>query len=617
MELSELTAYAEEKFHIQEQHKWADFPGFSVLVDPNTEKWVALLMRRWDSDTGTEIQRCDIKCGRQILSEINEPYLSMPFRMKGAKWVGVSFGDSTKSEVVCRLFDRAVYSVEQRGYTIELNTPPTKPTVVYNDTALPLVGTQFTAPDLNIPEKIRKMQMLYEYKDGSFKQKCRNFYIQGKFMEDYVDNMPWNGELRHYFCTYHDLNIPQLRGYFTWRTRVRKGDFSPIAASLAYIYVYELLNGIGTDSPEDALKKMKEFEIGYIDPKIGDPHMRRNLYRWMLEYAVLNNVPPTLARQYADPDLMETDASLPILKNPKDYSDEEIFSAICIFAAKRFKQSPVLKKDDKKGKHLFAAVWRYASEKYSQNGKTLFTACFGKQKVFPWYPLANSIYWAEYPHSDTDYVLNPCRSFHCRDGVWTEKRYANLYFDSDRFHAFMHETERVIRRCLKTGHYLRKNPEEAWVTPYVEQVLKEERQAEIEAARPKITIDLSNLEQIRQDALITRDSLLTEEETDSAEDYRQKKQQPEEPTQTINQNETESIAELDATHSRILLDLLRGEAVETYMKVNHLMPSVAADTINDALFDEIGDNVLECDGNTITVVEDYREDILQMVGGKI
>ena len=34
MELSELTAYAEEKFHIREQRKWADFPGFSVLADP-------------------------------------------------------------------------------------------------------------------------------------------------------------------------------------------------------------------------------------------------------------------------------------------------------------------------------------------------------------------------------------------------------------------------------------------------------------------------------------------------------------------------------------------------------------------------------------------------------
>ncbi len=52
MELSELTAYAEEKFNIHEQHKWADFPGFSVLADPNTGKWVALLMRQWDYETG-------------------------------------------------------------------------------------------------------------------------------------------------------------------------------------------------------------------------------------------------------------------------------------------------------------------------------------------------------------------------------------------------------------------------------------------------------------------------------------------------------------------------------------------------------------------------------------
>ena len=39
MELSELTAYAEEKFHIREQRKWADFPGFSVLADSGTGKW--------------------------------------------------------------------------------------------------------------------------------------------------------------------------------------------------------------------------------------------------------------------------------------------------------------------------------------------------------------------------------------------------------------------------------------------------------------------------------------------------------------------------------------------------------------------------------------------------
>ena len=57
MELSELSAYAREKYHIEEQHKWADFPGFSVLAEPNTGKWAALLMREWDGEkyTGSAI----------------------------------------------------------------------------------------------------------------------------------------------------------------------------------------------------------------------------------------------------------------------------------------------------------------------------------------------------------------------------------------------------------------------------------------------------------------------------------------------------------------------------------------------------------------------------------
>ena len=56
MELSELAAYAEEKYHMKKEHKWAAFPGFSVLTDPRTDKWVALLMRQWDYETGTELQ---------------------------------------------------------------------------------------------------------------------------------------------------------------------------------------------------------------------------------------------------------------------------------------------------------------------------------------------------------------------------------------------------------------------------------------------------------------------------------------------------------------------------------------------------------------------------------
>ena len=69
MRLSELAEYAKNKYGIREEHKWADFPGFSVLTDPFSGKWAALLMQKWDQETGEITEHCDIKCGRQTLSE--------------------------------------------------------------------------------------------------------------------------------------------------------------------------------------------------------------------------------------------------------------------------------------------------------------------------------------------------------------------------------------------------------------------------------------------------------------------------------------------------------------------------------------------------------------------
>ena len=194
MELAELAAYAEEKYRMREEHKWAEFPGFSALTDPDTGKWVALLMRQWDFDAGMEIQRCDIKCGREALSG-RIPGLSAPFRMKGEKWVGVKIEEVDSSEAVFRLLDRAVAAGRQQGATIVLNQAPVQQKVVYGDTALPRRERR-PMMDEAVPEKIRQMLALYQYQDGSFEGKCRNFYRQGKFMEDYTDDEPWTGDIQ-------------------------------------------------------------------------------------------------------------------------------------------------------------------------------------------------------------------------------------------------------------------------------------------------------------------------------------------------------------------------------------------------------------------------------------
>jgi len=666
LNLSELTAYAEEKYHIREEQKWDDFRSFSVLTDPETRKWVALMMRQWDYETGNELCKCDIKCGRQILTEIKEPYVTNAFRMRGEKWAGVIFDDRTEPEVVFKLFDEAIRIGRAGSYTVVLEEGKREESSgaggkVFRDTLLPLEAmrgnydkSRFrerqeenkkarpqTHVRLNneprtIPTRILEMMQLYEYRSSSFENKCRNFVRQGKFMEDYEDDAPWNSEVKRYFATYHDLNINQLRGYFAWRTRVRRGEFHPITMSLAYMYIYELLNMIGAKTPEEAIRKMREFEKGFLDSGIGDRSMRENLHRWIMEFAVLSGSPKEEVLPLIAPDLIERDRQLMVLRKPSEHSDEEVFGALNALTGGKTEKSSVFLKEPERGIHLFAEVWRYMAEHYDDCGWDIFAACFGKLRKFPWHPLANAVYMDQKKREEAEYKVTECRKFVCKNGEWSEIRYDELFFDRYRVHAIVHEADRQIRRYLKAGHYLKVKKGEEWITPYVEAVIEADRAAAVEAAKPKITIDLSGLDKIRRDAQITRDSLLTEDEMREQAPEQMMKLAPEQAPQQAEdpavQHEEQQIVQpmilelpevpkeeeksaeveipsLDDTQAQILLSVMRGEPVAGMIREKALMPSVVTDAINEALFDEIGDNVLMCEGDEITLVEDYREDL--------
>ena len=606
MELSELTAYAAEKYQIPEQHKWADFPGFSVLCHPRTGKWVALLMRQWDMETGTEIQRCDLKCGSDSLSLYRRPYLASPIRMHGGKWISIAFDRRTESDVVFQLFDKAITSGEPHGFTVVLGSEPPSGDTVYRETSLPFAGSPDRPPRESPPDRLRQMRDLYEYGYESMENRARNFVRQAEFMKDYEDDAPWSGPFHCYFPTYHDMNTRQLRGYFTWRTKLRKGDWQPAPTSMTYVYLYELLNDIGVSSPEEALERMRTFETELLDRGEEDGRMRKNLHRWMLEYAVLHDLPPETARQTADPEMLRRDEALSVLRSPDLHSDGDVFSALCYFGNKKMAESPVLKDDPEQGMRLFANAWRAASA-YRWQGSSLFTLCFGRRRTRQWHPLGNAVYYQKTRPEDREYELNDCRSYTCKNGIWKISSYEKLTFDRARFQGFLHEADARFRRYRKTGRYLKESPADEWVLPYIETVIEEEEKARIEAARPKVTIDLSGLEQIRRDAVITRDSLLTEEEM--PETVAPEEEVP--PTAA----EDASDLPLDPVQIRVLRALLLGEDPSGIIASEHLMPSIVADFMNEALFDDIGDTVILCEDDRLSLVEDYIEDLEQLIGG--
>ena len=67
----------------------------------------------------------------------------------------------------------------------------------------------------------------------------------------------------HYYPTYQSLTDPELRGYFSWRTKLRRGDVQKTSLSYAFLYIYELLNQIGVTDPVDGYQKLKNFQSVY------------------------------------------------------------------------------------------------------------------------------------------------------------------------------------------------------------------------------------------------------------------------------------------------------------------------------------------------------------------
>ena len=245
-----------------------------------------------------------------------------------------------------------------------------------------------------------------------------------------------------------------------------------------------------------------------------------------------------------------------------------------------------------------------------ENGQDLFTRCFGQQTASAWYPFANAVYCWEKKPADSDYQLDACRSYRCRDGAWEMLTWEGRFFDLELFHGLLRQTDAMLRRYLKTGNYLKERPEEAWISPCVRAVIEAEKKEAEEAARPRVVLDLSGLDQIRRDALITRDSLLTDEERAEAE------LETAEPPQAAapGQNAPPELP-LDDVQLEILRALLAGKPASGIIRAHRLMPAMTADIINEALFDEIGDSIVECDNDTLSLVKDYREDLTRLLGG--
>ena len=95
------------------------------------------------------------------------------------------------------------------------------------------------------------------------------FYRQAKYLENFEDNYEIKNVHRssyHMFgvdYTYSNFSFTDFRTYFSWRTKIRKGEFELIDWEYEQIYINELLNQIGCKDENDVIEKLIDFWKGY------------------------------------------------------------------------------------------------------------------------------------------------------------------------------------------------------------------------------------------------------------------------------------------------------------------------------------------------------------------
>lgn len=534
-----------------------------------------------------------------------------------------------------------------------------------------------------LPDQYRKMREISRWQDdpkggaGRWLSEAELFYRQGLLMADFEDDCPYNGTFKSYFPTYNAMSDRQLRGYFTWRAQVRHGTVEETSTSFAFLYLYELICGIGVDNPLDGFNKIKAFWDVY---RAFEPGIDRFARVWLQDYAVFHGLDPKLLRdsktvmfdnalielRRAARDLVPPPApsgqtpkrrktSEPTLPLPPDeVREERLMAAINALSTYNLSSSRLDRSHHRDLRHVACAVYVCMARYYDTHRKTgIVASLFGEETAMPYTMFASAVFFAPKRHEDCEYRLDPIHIYRCQNGFWECMRIHGSRQKSSKLGEMMRACDQRLRLALDPAHPLK----EEKVPKYLAEIIDDEIVAWLSwdaAHQPvKIDIDLSQLGHIRSAAAQTREALLIDEEREDdasaeaeAADSGQTEAEPvtdaivepvvapirqdltDEPTISTEQFGVvapllaptpafAAAAPADATNElapaadAFLRALLEQNAAQATSAVAHSGQSedMLVDTINEALFDLVGDTVIEFSAAGPQIIEDYEADV--------
>lgn len=494
------------------------------------------------------------------------------------------------------------------------------------------------------------------YNKSVQQENSKIFYKQGMFMKDFEDDYEETALYTEYYPYYQMMGYRQLRTYFTWRTRVRKGDVRETSLSYAYLYLYELLSNIGVTDPQDGLDKLLFF---WREFREYDPTIDKHIFQWLKDYQIYYDLPQPFSEFVKENNLGEY--------YPELVSSEDRFGMFCSLSKYDIRKSGFYGEGREA---LIEDCLNFTIERLitvlGEKGIEFEDLIFLTAKSMAvWTPFQEALFYPWRVQRDRQVVISAKEVYACSQNQWTYRTSITAESGRQLVAYILKQMEAVLRRIVNYKYKITagmgalspttvKRLEDAGIS--LEQCITSAvTEFYREATKTVVRVDSEALDKIRREALETQEKLLVPEDEEvslvpqlslplnAQQKFLQKK-----PTQPMDTDlQTEALTSLEDHELRQKADFLlsvpvqeaaasqefniwdefklalsetelealrlitQGDAdIKQFADSHGIMLEVLADGINEKAVDAVGDSILD---DELMIYDDYFEQVSQML----
>jgi len=456
----------------------------------------------------------------------------------------------------------------------------------------------YTVPRDEIRALFRQMRRIGA---GEF-DPVRRFRLQAQFMKDFTDDYdlpaPCNAA-----PSYLILGYEELRAYFTWRTRARRGEFPQTSHAYVLLYLTELFNLVGAENGRDALERAAEVWQRY---RGDNPVFDRHVPDWLRDCHVYYGMEaefPDFARRHG------IVGRFPGIFVYSCTADDclDVFSSLS-------HEDCLGRLDDKERQVAGLVLFRVIGELREiskKHGAALEDSLFYSTGAVYWKPFTGVVFDPVIKHRDGEVRLSDGERYLCKDGSWQCRR----VIPTSAGRSLVTSLFRLILACVRPAKR-RKPPGKSMTTRFhgadlESLVIAVHKEVAAEMNRVRVRVSPRSLLKIREESLITQERLLADGEPAEPQATAPV---PEKPAARKDPGDvwTAFRDSLTAEESGAVRAALRGDGFRAAAEAAGTMPEILADTINQKAMDTLGDVILDV-GEPVAVYEEYAENLAEVI----